>query len=676
MTTYEKLVEGATKIKLAPPKPKYVEPILMSTAQGEDSEAFRTVMKTLAKRLQDSAWTIVYKSLITLHIMIREGDGNVTIRYVSNHPLMLDCRIALGSGQYISNGGDIHTLATYAKYLSVRGEEFGLTRHDFIKEARRPVGAWSSKDVGSSLRKLAVEKGLLREIESVQRQIESLIRCRFKEPEVNSDLIVLGFRMLTTDLLSLYQTLNEGVLNILEHFFELSKVDAQRAFNIYTNFTKETSQVIDFLRVAKHLEHVTKLHVPTIKHAQTSLTDSLRDYIEDPYFDVNRRQYLAEQDAKKDGTEEAKNEKVENAPQSVEPVELVKPAQQEQQIKQQVTPSQPFFAQGSGAVAAVFDNPMQPVFTNQPATAQPSGLVLQTTGFNPFSNFSGFRPSTLAPVPEVPQQPVPAPMVSVQVQQQPPALFTPAATTGGLLFGHAAQALPLGQPQFTGIQQAPAPQQGIQPTESAVRGNIRRSSTNPFALGSEQQLGSSSSNPFAQTRFSSTSGTTALSFQPNRPRQQSLPQLTRSQTGSNPFASAAPAIVQQPPAQQFKRQATAGGLENLPTIPIFPETKKEAINQERQFQAAQELQQQKTENYLHQQQQVAANNPFAQPQSTAVGLSLGNPIAPQPLQQPQLQQQPQAAFTATQQAQVQPLQRPLLQQQPFSSVYTGPNLLG
>ena len=32
MTTYEKIVKGATKVKVAAPKPKYIEPILMATS--------------------------------------------------------------------------------------------------------------------------------------------------------------------------------------------------------------------------------------------------------------------------------------------------------------------------------------------------------------------------------------------------------------------------------------------------------------------------------------------------------------------------------------------------------------------------------------------------------------------------------------------------------------------
>ncbi|GME95255.1 unnamed protein product [[Candida] boidinii] len=258
MTTFEKIV------KMAPPKPKYIEPILMATADGDKSEDFRVIMKTLANRVQDTALTIVYKSLIVAHIMIREGDEDVTIRYLSRHPNMLECRNLSKSQGGGGNGGgsDVTSIINYSKYLIIRSKEYAISGHDFIKEVKKPVTTWTSKtkDSGSLLRNLSIEKGLLRQVESVQRLIDALIRCKMSEHEVNNDVVILAFRMLVNDLLTLYQTLNEGVINILEHFFELSKPDAERALDIYKKFTKETNDVVAFLRIAKHLEYATKLH--------------------------------------------------------------------------------------------------------------------------------------------------------------------------------------------------------------------------------------------------------------------------------------------------------------------------------------------------------------------------------------------------------------------------------
>jgi phosphatidylinositol-binding clathrin assembly protein len=71
-------------VQLAPPKSKYIEHILIATHGGEAgvSEVFRV----LQLRLRDSTWTIVFKALIVVHLLIREGRQDAALKYLSNNP--------------------------------------------------------------------------------------------------------------------------------------------------------------------------------------------------------------------------------------------------------------------------------------------------------------------------------------------------------------------------------------------------------------------------------------------------------------------------------------------------------------------------------------------------------------------------------------------------------------
>ena len=79
----------------------------------------------------------------------------------------------------------------------------------------------------------------------------------------------------------------------------MSRYDAERALAIYKTFTKQTNLVVEFLSTARQYENATRLEIPKLKHAPTSLTSSLEEYLKDPDFEINRRQYLAQQEAKK-----------------------------------------------------------------------------------------------------------------------------------------------------------------------------------------------------------------------------------------------------------------------------------------------------------------------------------------------------------------------------------------
>lgn len=78
---------SAMQCQAAPPKTKYIEHILIATHSGEAGVG--EVFRALQHRLRDSTWTVVFKSLITVHLMIREGSADTTLAYLARHRNML-----------------------------------------------------------------------------------------------------------------------------------------------------------------------------------------------------------------------------------------------------------------------------------------------------------------------------------------------------------------------------------------------------------------------------------------------------------------------------------------------------------------------------------------------------------------------------------------------------------
>ncbi len=75
--------------------------------------------------------------------------------------------------------------------------------------------------------------------------------------------------MLVKDLLILFQACNEGVINVLEHYFEMSKIDAQDALSIYKHFCKQTEHVVEYLGVARKLQNLLNVPIPNLRHVRT-----------------------------------------------------------------------------------------------------------------------------------------------------------------------------------------------------------------------------------------------------------------------------------------------------------------------------------------------------------------------------------------------------------------------
>ncbi|KAI0390844.1 ANTH-domain-containing protein [Xylariaceae sp. FL0594] len=513
-SSFEKSVKGATKIKAAPPKTKYIEHILVATHAGEAGVG--EVFRALQNRLRDSTWTVVFKSLITVHLMIREGSPDATLSYLSRN------RNQLAISSFTNAQIQGRNIRHYADYLMERVRAYKDTKIDWVraKETR--------------LESLSVEKGLLRETEVVQRQLIALLKCDvLDEPE--NEITITVFRLLVLDLLSLFQVLNQAMINILGHFFEMSKVDAERAMEIYRHFTKITDSVVQYLTVARQWEPHTRVEVPKLKHAPVNLRRQLEDYLNDPDFEINRRQFLAEQQAKKKGGVSSKGEKsgseaktdaprfptantssgfATGAPQptkgpdpdlidffdSIEQNQTTMATQPTQQMQMQMPPV------NSG-------NPW-PSGIQQPAQMQANGFVPQ----NPmFSNNSPF------------QQPSPTGFPAQQQPQQLPQIPNqmPPNFTGAGFGGYAPQ------------QQ----QQGFNPN---ALGSIPQDGVASFPMGGTlsppMQTGQSATNPFRAsmmahnaTGMAVNSGVAMNTF----PAPASPPQpLTRQPT--NPFARSSP----------------------------------------------------------------------------------------------------------------------------------------
>lgn len=366
MTTYLKLVKGATKIKMAPPKAKYIDPILLGTSEPSE---FREIVRALDSRICDTAWTIVYKSLVVVHYMIRDGDRNVAIRYYADHLSFFQLSEITKSAKWAS--GDIRALERYNQYLRTRCKEYGRIGVDYVRE-----GYSSLKSVQGKGIRVALDH-----VESLEVQIEALIRNRYSQFDLNNDLLLCAFKLLVQDLLALYNCLNEGIITLLEAFFELSHRDAERTLEVYKTFVDLTEDVVKYLKSGKAVG----LKIPVIKHITTKLIRSLEEHLQD---DQKNHSTFNNETAK-----EGSQSNTSLAQQKLEQIRKQKQLLEQQLQNQQLlvspsVPQQPYNPFGSQQQPQQ-QPPQQDTFTFEQQVPQPTGnpflsmndLPQQQTGF-------------------------------------------------------------------------------------------------------------------------------------------------------------------------------------------------------------------------------------------------------------------------------------------------------
>jgi len=413
----------------------------------------------------------------------------------------------------------------------------------------------------------------------------------------------------------------------------MSRPDAERALSIYKEFGRQTEEVVQYLSLARQYETSTRLEVPKLKHAPTTLTSSLEEYLNDPDFEINRRQYMVQQDAKRTGKPVPVSKPVDRPAAKVDNTFLAPSTRAPQRTSKGPSPDLiDFFEsieqnqQPMGQQSNLAQQPYGPGFA---APTQPYQQVQpQQTGYNPF-----LQQQALPQDPQQPQQAQPLQPdftgagfggYTAQPQNSQSYSFTTPLTS--IPQNGVAEFQSQTQPQVQTQPQQLQPQatstnpfrQSTMPTSAAQAMNAAptRQSTNPFAkhntgvpataehnaiVGFDQgnpssfglnQSHSPQQEPQSNASFFSASPTeatqpTAFSpvaalqpqrtgtnpFAKNRPPPASAAPLSATATGStNPFRQSAFVNQQTGQGWQHSNQGTYSGFDvnNVDTVAVFP----------------------------------------------------------------------------------------------------------
>ncbi|PBK72503.1 ANTH-domain-containing protein [Armillaria solidipes] len=479
MSSYDKVVKLACKPKAAPPKAKYLDPIIAAT-WSEDG-AVHDVCKALSPRFREPNAIVVFKALIVLHTMIRNGATDNVLSYLSSSEVLRLSNVSAGNWEGYAAP---ENLQNYAVYLESRIRAYRDLKHDAVrvqaesnrdmrnsqsieedgyrgnskrgKSAQSAAPSRSKTIMGRKLRSMTVEKGLLRETRAVHRMIDALVECRFYLDDLEDELTITALRMLVKDLLILFQAGNEGVINVLEHYFEMSHVDAKEALSLYRHFCQQTEKVVEYLGVAKKLLNLLNVPVPNLKHAPVSLAGALQEYLDDPNFEQNRIEYKTNKESAERGSKGGPTpKKSETASTSTSPTKTSPPASTSnrsttngaqsgstngpvidffsaiEEEEPQLRNAQASSPNGNQYQQQATVNPfVQRQMTGHPFMQAPQQMQLQPTGFsmggpapNPFGlaaptprlqlQPTGHRPFSSF----LPQQPTGQPQLSPQFQQ-------------------------------------------------------------------------------------------------------------------------------------------------------------------------------------------------------------------------------------------------------------------
>uniref|UniRef100_A0A8R1I5G0 ANTH domain-containing protein n=1 Tax=Caenorhabditis japonica TaxID=281687 RepID=A0A8R1I5G0_CAEJA len=127
------------------------------------------------------------------------------------------------------------------------------------------------------LRTMHTDK-LLKTIPILQNQIDALLEFSVSSSELNNGVINCSFILLFRDLIRLFACYNDGIINVLEKYFDMNKKQCRDALDTYKSFLTRLDKVAEFLRVAESVG-IDRGEIPDLTRAPASLLEALEAHL-------------------------------------------------------------------------------------------------------------------------------------------------------------------------------------------------------------------------------------------------------------------------------------------------------------------------------------------------------------------------------------------------------------
>ncbi|KAJ2954608.1 hypothetical protein O0L34_g2904 [Tuta absoluta] len=267
-----KSVCKATTEEMIAPKKKHLDYLVHCT--NEPNVSIPQLANLLVERTQNTNWVVVYKSLITVHHLLAYGNERFTQYLASSNSTFQLSNFLDKSGVQGAAGARIGYdmspfIRRYAKYLNEKALSYRTVAFDFCKVKR-------GKEEGS-LRMMNAEK-LLKTLPVLQAQLDALLEFDCTANDLTNGVINMCFMLLFRDLIRLFACYNDGIINLLEKYFDMNKKNARDALDLYKKFLIRMDRVGEFLKVAENVG-IDKGDIPDLTKAPSSLLDALEGHL-------------------------------------------------------------------------------------------------------------------------------------------------------------------------------------------------------------------------------------------------------------------------------------------------------------------------------------------------------------------------------------------------------------
>uniref|UniRef100_A0A674EEP2 Phosphatidylinositol-binding clathrin assembly protein n=1 Tax=Salmo trutta TaxID=8032 RepID=A0A674EEP2_SALTR len=259
-----KTVCKATTHEIMGPKKKHLDYLIHCT--NEMNVNIPQLADSLFERTTSTSWVVVFKSLIATHHLMVYGNERF-VQYLASRNTLFNLSNFLDKSGL--QGYDMSTfIRRYSRYLNEKAVSYRQVAFDFTKVKRGVDGV---------MRTMNTEK-LLKTIPIIQNQMDALLDFNVNANELTNGVINAGFMLLFKDSIRLFAAYNEGIINLLEKYFDMKKTQCKEGLDIYKKFLTRMTRISEFLKVAEQVG-IDRGDIPDLSQAPSSLLEALEQHL-------------------------------------------------------------------------------------------------------------------------------------------------------------------------------------------------------------------------------------------------------------------------------------------------------------------------------------------------------------------------------------------------------------
>ena len=209
-------VAKATSNDLMSPKQKHLD-VLLQRINVKDAN-LDEISIPLIEKMQSHNWQTNYKAIITLNFLIQNGNEKFLQNICAKKPGFTNAKRFIWAESNV-----IRFLHKHSDYLETKLNVYNNAGFDYCRVRRGQNGF---------LRTINPSR-VFEHLSHLRKVMEAIVQFNPKENDLRAALVLSSFSKVFKDLVYLFQFLNDGIIILIERFFELDVEKSRKALEIY-----------------------------------------------------------------------------------------------------------------------------------------------------------------------------------------------------------------------------------------------------------------------------------------------------------------------------------------------------------------------------------------------------------------------------------------------------------